>query len=166
MAPETSTPTSEPAPIATVNELPVDAWKPYLKASLLNGFAPYMSKSLVDAEFGFYTTTLRGVKEQQPRWKRGVNILNGNLGEMLGKLYVERHFKPEAKARMKQLVNNLIVALREDIPTLSTGDSVRHGTLGEGVVIQIEAGGVVTVRFADGSERRLMLDYAPLERIA
>ena len=59
---------------ATVNELPVDAWKPYLKASLLNGFAPYLNKSIVDAEFGFYNTTLRGVKEQQPRWKRGVNI--------------------------------------------------------------------------------------------
>jgi DNA helicase-2/ATP-dependent DNA helicase PcrA len=55
---------------------------------------------------------------------------------------------------------------REDVPSLSTGDSVRHGTLGEGVVTQIEAGGVVTVRFADGSERRLMLDYAPLERIS
>jgi DNA helicase-2/ATP-dependent DNA helicase PcrA len=58
------------------------------------------------------------------------------------------------------------VAPREDIPSLSTGDSVRHGTLGEGVVTQIEAGGVITVRFADGSERRLMLDYAPLERIS
>ena len=58
------------------------------------------------------------------------------------------------------------IAPREDVPSLSTGDSVRHGTLGEGVVTQIEAGGVVTVRFADGSERRLMLDYAPLERIS
>jgi DNA helicase-2/ATP-dependent DNA helicase PcrA len=58
------------------------------------------------------------------------------------------------------------VAPREDVPSLSTGDSVRHGTLGEGVVTQIEAGGVITVRFADGSERRLMLDYAPLERIS
>jgi len=57
------------------------------------------------------------------------------------------------------------VAPRDDVPSLSTGDSVRHGTLGEGVVTQIEAGGVVTVRFSDGSERRLMLDYAPLERI-
>jgi DNA helicase-2/ATP-dependent DNA helicase PcrA len=55
---------------------------------------------------------------------------------------------------------------RDDVPSLSTGDSVRHGTLGEGVVTRIEPGGVVTVRFAsDGSERRLMLDYAPLERI-
>jgi DNA helicase-2/ATP-dependent DNA helicase PcrA len=59
------------------------------------------------------------------------------------------------------------VAPRADVPTLSTGDNVRHGTLGEGVVTRIEAGGVVTVRFAsDGTERRLMLDYAPLEKIA
>jgi DNA helicase-2/ATP-dependent DNA helicase PcrA len=60
-----------------------------------------------------------------------------------------------------------VVSPREDVPALSTGDSVRHGTLGEGVVTRIEPGGVVTVRFAeDGSERRLMLDYAPLEKIA
>jgi DNA helicase II / ATP-dependent DNA helicase PcrA len=59
------------------------------------------------------------------------------------------------------------IAPRPDTPSLSTGDSVRHETLGEGVVTAVEAGGVVTVRFAsDGSERRLMLDYAPLERIA
>jgi DNA helicase-2/ATP-dependent DNA helicase PcrA len=59
------------------------------------------------------------------------------------------------------------IAPREDVPTLSTGDSVRHQSLGEGVVTAIETGGVVTVRFAsDGSERRLMLDYAPLERIS
>ncbi len=58
------------------------------------------------------------------------------------------------------------VAPRESHPELSTGDSVRHSTLGEGVITRIEAGGVVTVRFAsDGTERRLMLDYAPLERI-
>jgi DNA helicase-2/ATP-dependent DNA helicase PcrA len=58
------------------------------------------------------------------------------------------------------------VAPREDVPSLSTGDSVRHGTLGEGVVVRVEPGGVVTVRFADdGSERRLMLDYAPLQKL-
>jgi hypothetical protein len=56
---------------------------------------------------------------------------------------------------------------REDLPSLRTGDSVRHGSLGEGVVTQIEPGGLVTVRFAgDGSERKLMLEYAPLEKIA
>jgi DNA helicase-2/ATP-dependent DNA helicase PcrA len=58
------------------------------------------------------------------------------------------------------------VAPRADVPSLSTGDSVRHGTFGEGVVTQIEAGGTVTIRFEDGSERRLMLDYAPLEKVA
>jgi DNA helicase II / ATP-dependent DNA helicase PcrA len=58
------------------------------------------------------------------------------------------------------------IAPRSDVPSLSTGDSVKHETLGEGVVTAMEAGGIVTVRFAaDGSERRLMLDYAPLEKI-
>ena len=56
-------------------------------------------------------------------------------------------------------------APRADVPDLSTGDTVRHATLGTGIVTRIEAGGVVTVRFEDGSERRLMLEYAPLERI-
>ena len=59
------------------------------------------------------------------------------------------------------------IAPRADVPSLSTGDSVRHETLGEGVVTAMEAGGIVTIRFAaDGTERRLMLDYAPLEKIA
>ena len=56
-------------------------------------------------------------------------------------------------------------APRADIPELSTGDAVRHQTLGTGIVTRIEADGVVTVRFEDGSERRLMLEYAPLERL-
>ena len=103
---------------ATVNDMPVDRWKPYLKASLLNGFAPYLSKPYVDLEFGFYRATLAGVKEQQPRWKRAVNALNTNLGEMLGKLYVDRHFKPEAKARMEQLVSNLRAAYKTGIDSL------------------------------------------------
>ena len=103
---------------ATVNELPVDRWKPYLRASLLNGFAPYLSKPFVDAEFGFYSQTLRGVRENQPRWKRGVNTINANLGEMLGKLYVDRHFTPQAKARMEALVENLRKAFREGIDGL------------------------------------------------
>lgn len=102
----------------TVAELPVDRWKPYLKASLVNGFAPYLSKTFVDAEFGFYGQTLRGVQEIQPRWKRAINAINGNLGEMLGKLYVERHFKPEAKARMDQLVANMRQAFKEGIDGL------------------------------------------------
>jgi putative endopeptidase len=103
---------------ATVNEWPVDRWKPYIRAAILNGFAPYLNKAMVDAEFGFYGQTLRGVKENQPRWKRAINTINGNLGEMLGKLYVTRHFKPEAKARMEQLVENLRIAFKDGIDKL------------------------------------------------
>jgi DNA helicase-2/ATP-dependent DNA helicase PcrA len=58
------------------------------------------------------------------------------------------------------------VKTRENVPSLAAGDSVRHGTLGEGVVLRLEPGGVAVIRFAgDGSERRLMLDYAPLEKL-
>ena len=103
---------------ATVNEIPVERWKPYIRAALLNGYAPFLSKAFADAEFGFYGQTLRGVKENQPRWKRAVNTINTNLGEMLGKLYVERHFTGEAKARMEQLVENLRRAFREGIDGL------------------------------------------------
>ncbi len=103
---------------AAVNDTPVERWKPYLKSSLINGFAPYLHKPLVDAEFDFYRRTLRGVQEIQPRWKRAVNSLNANMGEMLGKLYVERHFTPAAKARMEQLVENLREAYRISIDGL------------------------------------------------
>jgi predicted metalloendopeptidase len=113
-----SQPTYFKAFAATVNELPVERWRPYLRAALLNGLAPYLSKAFVDTEFGFYGKTLRGVQENEPRWKRAVNTINANLGEMLGKLYVEKHFTPDAKARMEQLVENLRRAFREGIEGL------------------------------------------------
>ncbi|MDH4065333.1 MAG: M13 family metallopeptidase, partial [Acidobacteriota bacterium] len=103
---------------ATVDRTPVERWKPYLKASLINGFAPFLSKAFVDAEFDFYRKTLRGVAENQPRWKRAVNTLNANVGEMLGRLYVEKHFSAEAKARMEQLVEHLRLAYRASIDGL------------------------------------------------
>ncbi|MEZ5288819.1 MAG: M13 family metallopeptidase [Vicinamibacterales bacterium] len=103
---------------AIVDKTPVERWKPYLKASLVNGFAPFLSAEYVDLEFDFYRRTLRGVAENQPRWKRAVNTLNGTMGEMLGKLYVEKHFTPAAKARMEQLVENLRQAYRAGIDEL------------------------------------------------
>jgi predicted metalloendopeptidase len=103
---------------AAVNDWPVDRWKPYLKASLVRGYAPYLPKAFVDARFEFYGRTLSGTPEQRPRWKRAVAAIDGNLGEMLGKLYVERRFSPEAKARMEQLVANLQRAYRDGIDRL------------------------------------------------
>jgi len=94
---------------------------------------------------------------------RGYNMPSRFLDELPGNVERER-LRPTSWSSYGTHAQG--VAPREDVPSLSTGDSVRHGTLGEGVVTQIEPGGVVTVRFADGSERRLMLDYAPLERIS
>src|SRR3989454_6833018 len=91
---------------------------------------------------------------------RGYNLPSRFLDELPGQVERDR-LRPASWSQYGAQE----VAPREDVPSLSTGDSVRHGTLGEGVVTQIEAGGVVTVRFEDGSERRLMLDYAPLQKV-
>jgi len=101
-----------------VNQLPVDRWKPYLKFHTTMALSPYLSAEFVEARFDFLGRTLQGVKEMQPRWKRAVNNLDSTLGELLGKVYVERHFKPEAKARMERLVENLRGAFREGIDKL------------------------------------------------
>jgi len=103
---------------AAVADWPVDRWKPYLKSSLIRGYAPYLPKAFVDARFEFYGKTLAGTPEQRPRWKRAVAAIEGNLGEMLGKLYVARHFSPQAKARMEQLVANLQRAYKDGIDRL------------------------------------------------
>jgi predicted metalloendopeptidase len=103
---------------AAVGEVPIDRWKPYLKFHTASALAPYLSKDFVAARFDFYGRTLQGVTEMQPRWKRALNNLETTLGEMLGKAYVDRHFKPEAKARMDRLVENLRDAFREGIDKL------------------------------------------------
>ncbi|MBF0499757.1 MAG: M13 family peptidase [Candidatus Riflebacteria bacterium] len=97
---------------------PLSAWKAYFKFHLLNSFAPYLSKSFVDMNFGFKGTILTGQPVNRPRWKRGVVMVEGALGESLGKIYVARHFPPERKARMQELVKNLLVAYRQSIETL------------------------------------------------
>lgn len=101
--------------LATV---PIEDWKTYLSWHLVHDAAEAMSTPFVNENFSFYSKTLNGTKENQPRWRRCVVATDGALGEALGEVYVKKAFPPEAKARMKQLVNNLIVALREDIPSL------------------------------------------------
>jgi predicted metalloendopeptidase len=103
---------------ALLAELPVDRWKPYFKFHTASGLAPYLSTEFVETRFDFYGRTLQGVKEMQPRWKRALNNLDAALGELLGKVYVDEHFKPEAKARMERLVENLRGAFREGIDKL------------------------------------------------
>ncbi len=98
--------------------VPIEDWKTYLRWHLVHDAASALSTPYVNEDFNFYGKTLNGTKEIQPRWRRCVVATDGALGEALGEVYVKKAFPPEAKARMKTLVNNLIVALREDIPTL------------------------------------------------
>ena len=96
----------------------VEDWKIYFTWHLYDAFADQLPSDFVDANFDIYSKTLRGVEEIRPRWKRGVSAVNNILGEAVGKIYVEKHFKPEAKTRMKELVHNLEVALEERISEL------------------------------------------------
>ncbi len=97
---------------------PVSTWREYLTAKLLSGYAGELPAPYVNANFDFYGKVLSGQQEQRPRWKRGVGEVQGALGEAVGQLYVERHFQPEAKARMDQLVKNLLAAFKAGIEDL------------------------------------------------
>jgi putative endopeptidase len=96
----------------------IDDWKTYLTWHLVNTRAPMLSEPFVMENFEFYSKTLLGTPEIQPRWKRGVAQVEQALGQALGKLYVAKHFPPEAKEKMKGLVANLIEAYRIDIQAL------------------------------------------------
>jgi DNA helicase-2/ATP-dependent DNA helicase PcrA len=97
--------------------------------------------------------------------RREYNLASRFLDELPATVARER-LQPASWSGYAQSQRQITPREERDVPSLSTGDSVRHGTLGEGVVLRIEPGGVVTVRFAsDGSERRLMLDYAPLQKL-
>ena len=92
------------------SETEVAVWKDYMTFHLVDGAAELLNKELVDRHFAFHSTVLSGVAEQKPRWKKAVDSANGVIGEILGRLYVKEHFKPEAKERMTVLVDNLIRA--------------------------------------------------------
>ncbi len=98
-----------------VNEEPVENLIAYLQWHLLDGSANELSDAFADESFDFYGRTLSGRKEQQPRWKRAVDVVNGVLGEAVGQMYVEKYFPAEAKERMLTLVKNLQVALGQRI---------------------------------------------------
>ncbi|NHZ97166.1 M13 family metallopeptidase [Massilia sp. CCM 8734] len=93
-------------------------WKSYFEWHLLSSYAEYLSKEFVDADFAFFETVLKGVPENEPRWKTGVATVNTVLGEAVGKQYVGKHFPVERKARMEELVQNLLMAYKESIDTL------------------------------------------------
>jgi len=100
-------------------ETPLPVLKDYLIVRTLNDYAGYLSKPFVDAEFAFNETRLSGTPQNADRWKRGVILVKGLLGEELGKAYVARHFTPETKAAAEALVKNVIAAMDARLQTLS-----------------------------------------------
>ncbi|MBQ7553202.1 MAG: M13 family metallopeptidase [Bacteroidaceae bacterium] len=98
--------------------LPIDKQRIYLQWKLIDDAASSLSDEIEAQNFDFYSRTMRGVQEQQPRWKRAVNVVSGVLGEAVGQMYVEKYFSAEAKTRMTELVGNLQKALGERIQNL------------------------------------------------
>ena len=96
----------------------VDAWKAWLKWHIISGAAPYLSDEFTNENFAFFGKTLSGTPELRERWKRAVSMIEGSLGEAVGKVYVQKYFPAEAKARMEKLVANLIEAYRISINEL------------------------------------------------
>lgn len=96
----------------------LEAWRDWLRFQIIRSFAAYLSSGFVKANFEFYGKTLTGTPVQRARWKRGVSLVEGALGEAVGRIYVERHFAEEAKATMDVLVANLVEAYRQSITGL------------------------------------------------
>jgi putative endopeptidase len=113
---------NQPSYIEGFNEIfastSLEDWKTFMRWNLLNSFASRLNSALDEQNFDFYGRTLEGQKEQRPRWKRAVDLVNGSLGEVIGKVYVKRYFPPEAKERMVELVSNLGAAYGQAINEL------------------------------------------------
>jgi Predicted metalloendopeptidase len=108
----------------------LEQWRDWLAWQIIHAAAPYLSGEFVEANFDFFGRTLTGTPRLRERWKRGVSLVQGAMGEAVGRAYVERHFPPESKRRMDELVGNLIEAYRRSIRTLEwMGEDTRDRAL-------------------------------------
>jgi endothelin-converting enzyme/putative endopeptidase len=99
-------------------EIPLDTWKDYYTFRVIDAYAVDLTEALEKRHFQFHGTLLSGIEEQKPLWKKGVEACDQVLGEIVGKLYVDKHFPPRAKERMKELVDNLKGAFAQRIDGL------------------------------------------------
>jgi putative endopeptidase len=102
----------------TLQEVPIEDWRAWLAARVVRAYAPYLAAEFVETNFDFYGRTLGGTPELRERWKRGVALVEGSIGEAVGREYVARHFPPASKAMMDDLVDNLLRAYRQSISAL------------------------------------------------
>ena len=134
-------PASLAASAKELDTLPLDDQKLYLQWKLVNAAASCLSDALVEQDFDFYSRTLSGAQEMQPRWKRAVGTVSGVLGEAVGQMYVERYFPAAAKERMTALVKNLQTALGERIQALEwMSDSTKARALEKLATFRVKIG--------------------------
>ena len=98
-----------------IADTPLETWKDYLTFQTISNFAPVLGDQFAELSFDFFRKGLSGVDEQEPRWKRAVNSVNEDMGELLGQLYVEKYFQAESKARMDTMIKNLVKAYEVSI---------------------------------------------------
>lgn len=104
---------------ALVQSSPLDAWKDWLAFHLIESYGSTLPRKFADEDFDFYGKTLGGVTQQAPRWRHAIGLVNGQLGDELGQLYVQRYFPPEVKAQVQAMVANLIAVYRTRIAALT-----------------------------------------------
>jgi putative endopeptidase len=110
------------------DDVPLADWRVYYRYKLLSTYASDLPAKFVQRQFEFNDRTMSGIEELKPRWKRGVDTVEGTIGDLAGKMYVERHFKPEQKQRIDALVKNLLAAFDSGIDELEwmTPDTKRQ----------------------------------------
>ncbi len=113
---------NQPGPIAATAKLvasqPLAVWKDYLSLRVVDDLAPYLSAKFVDAHFEMHSKIVSGIPQNKERWKRGVDDVTSAMGEAVGKIYVDKHFTGQTKARADQLVKHLLVAMGQRIDAL------------------------------------------------
>ncbi|MEZ5742336.1 MAG: M13 family metallopeptidase [Sphingomonadaceae bacterium] len=108
-----------PATLELIAKAPVATWQAYLASRFLSDHSEFLPAKIDNARFAFYGTTIRGQQEQRARWKRAITAVEGQLGEQLGRLYAERHYPPEERAAMEELVANLRTAMTANLKDLA-----------------------------------------------
>jgi endothelin-converting enzyme/putative endopeptidase len=98
-----------------ITDTPLDTWKDYLTFQTIDNFAPILGDDFFNAWFTFYQAGLQGIEEPEPKWKRAVNSINASMGELLGQLYVDKHYQEASRARMEKMIANLVEAYRQSI---------------------------------------------------
>lgn len=104
---------------ALVASTPLETWKDWLAFHLVEAYGGVLPKTLAEERFNFFGKTLSGTQQQRPRWQRGVFVVNGLLGDIVGQEYVKRYFSPEAKTQAQAMVANLVAAFHKRIEALT-----------------------------------------------